>query len=253
MDAFTYQPLPIRVCFGDGAFNRLDEEVARLGAERVLVLSTATKRHLAEEVSERLGARAAGIFDGCRMHIPLETADAARAAAAACEADGVVAIGGGSTIGHGKAIKLEREVKLLHVVTTYSGSEMTHIQGFTSGGRKRQVNDRRMLADTVIYDPVLTLDLPPEVSGPSGMNAMAHCVEAVYGAARNPASTLLALEGVAALARSLPRVVANPHDLAARGEALYGAWISGLSINAGLGLHHNVAHVLGGTFGPPGS
>ena len=251
MESFTYQALPIRICFGNGRFNDIAREAERLEMQRVLVLTTPRKRHLGEEVAERLGPLTAGIFDQCRPHVPLETADAARAAAAAAAADGIVAIGGGSTIGHGKAIKLEREVKLVHVVTTYSGSEMTHAQGFTSQGRKRLINDRRMLADTVIYDPVLTLDLPAEVSGPSGMNAMAHCVEALYGPNRSPVSSLMALQGIGALARALPVVVAEPHNIAARGDALYGAWISGLSLGAGMGLHHNVAHVLGGTFGLP--
>ena len=251
MESFTYQALAIRICFGSGRFDDLAAEAGRLDMQRVLVLTTPTKRHLGEEVAQRLGPLSAGIFDQCRPHVPLETADAARAAAADVAADGIVAIGGGSTIGHGKAIKLERDVKLLHVVTTYSGSEMTHAQGFTTLGRKRLINDKRMLADTVIYDPDLTVDLPAEVSGPSGMNAMAHCVEALYGPNRSPVSSLMALAGIRALAGALPVVVREPHNIAARSDALYGAWISGLSLGAGMGLHHNVAHVLGGTFGLP--
>jgi maleylacetate reductase len=162
-----------------------------------------------------------------------------------------VAVGGGSTIGLGKAIALTTGMPVLAVPTTYSGSEMTWVQGFTEGGRKRTQVDPKMLPKTVIYDPELTLGLPAATSAASGMNAIAHCVEALYAKEANPIVSLMAEEGIRALAASLPLIVRNPKDLEARGEALYGAWLAGMSLNTGIALHHKLCHTLGGTWNLP--
>jgi maleylacetate reductase len=129
---------------------------------------------------------------------------------------------------------------------------MTAVVGMTEGGEKKTQRDPRMLPRTVIYDAELTLGLPPATSAASGMNAIAHCVEALYAHDANPVSQMLAEEGIRALAAALPRVVAAPADLDARGEALYGAWLAGASFaTTSLGLHHKLCHVLGGTFNLP--
>ena len=164
---FTYETLPGRVLFGAGCLERLADEVARLGAARALVLCTPGKRALAEGAARRLGARAAGIYDQAVMHTPIEVAKAGRAEALRLGADCYVAIGGGSTIGLAKAIALETGLPIVAVPTTYSGSEMTPIQGITADGVKRTRRDRKMLPKVVIYDPKLTLGLPARVSGPS--------------------------------------------------------------------------------------
>ena len=102
------------------------------------------------------------------------------------------------------------------VPTTYAGSEMTPIYGITEGGLKKTGRDRKVLPKTVLYDPTLTVSLPPNISGPSGMNALAHCVEALYAEDANPIMTLMAAEGIRALSRSLPIVVREPANLDAR-------------------------------------
>jgi maleylacetate reductase len=249
---FTYGTLPGRVVFGAGSLRRLADEVANLGVERALVLSTPGKRALAEDAAGRLGPRVAGIYDGAVMHTPIEVAKAGRAAAERLGADGYVSIGGGTTIGLAKAIALETGRPIVAVPTTYSGSEMTPIQGITEGGIKRTRRDPRMLPKVVIYDPELTLGLPASVSGTSGMNAIAHCVEALYAKNANPITSLMAEEGIRALGASLPVVVRAPEDLEARSEALYGAWLAGSALAAvGMALHHKLAHVLGGSFNLP--
>jgi maleylacetate reductase len=203
-------------------------------------------------VAGLLGDRAAGIYDQAVMHVPLETAVAARAAARRLHADCCVAVGGGSTIGLGKAIALTDDLPIIAVPTTYAGSEMTPIWGLTAGGLKQTGRDRRVLPRTVIYDPVLTITLPAAVAGPSGINAIAHCVEALYAPDGNPIIGLLAEEGIRALAASLPVVVREPANLAARGEALYGAWLAGTALGAvSMGLHHKLCHTLGGTYNLP--
>jgi maleylacetate reductase len=252
MRAFTYNALPIRVVFGAGSLDRLGEEIERLGAHRALVLSTPEQRASAEDVARRIGARAAGIYDKAVMHTPIETAEAARRVAAELEADCCVAIGGGSTTGLGKAIALTSSLPILAIPTTFAGSEMTPIQGITADGVKKTVRDLRMLPKTVIYDPTLLLTLPARIAGPSGMNAVAHSVEALYAQEANPITSLMAQESIRALAQSLPIVVREPQNLDARGEALYGAWLAGISLaTVGMALHHKLCHTLGGTFNLP--
>jgi alcohol dehydrogenase class IV len=252
MRSFVYTALPARVVFGVGALDKLGEEIERLGAQRALVLSTPEQRASAEDVARRLGARAAGVYDKAVMHTPIETAEDARRVAAELKADCCVAVGGGSTTGLGKAIALTSALPIVAIPTTFAGSEMTPIQGITADGVKKTVRDMRMLPKTVIYDPRLLLTLPARIAGPSGMNGIAHCVEALYAQDANPVTSLMAEEGIRALAQSLPTVVREPQNLEARGEALYGAWLAGASLGAvGMALHHKLCHTLGGTFNLP--
>jgi alcohol dehydrogenase class IV len=251
MKSFTHISFPARVVFGAGSVARLPQEVEKLGARRALVLSTPGRSADVKRLAATLGERYAGLYDEAVRHVPLEVAEDARRAALAAHADCCVAVGGGSTIGLGKAIALTTGMPVLAVPTTYSGSEMTWVQGFTEGGRKRTQVDPKMLPKTVIYDPELTLGLPAATSAASGMNAIAHCVEALYAKEANPIVQLMAEEGIRALAAALPVIVRNPRDMEARGEALYGAWLAGMSLNAGIALHHKLCHTLGGTWNLP--
>ena len=249
MRAFLYDQPATRVIFGAGALDHLADEVGRLGARRALVLATREQRRNAEEAARRLGDVAVGIYAEAVMHVPIETARAARDVAKRLEADCCVAVGGGSTIGLGKAVALESAMPIVAVPTTYAGSEMTSIYGLTEGGLKRTGRDRKVLPKTVLYDPTLTVTLPPRISGPSGMNAIAHCVEALYAPDANPIISLLAAEGIRALVRSLPVVVKEPAQLEARGDALYGAWLAGTVLGAtSMSIHHKLCHTLGGAF-----
>ncbi len=252
MKAFTYTALPARVVFGAGAVAQLPAEIDKLGAKRALVLSTPGRAASVKLVVASLGARYAGLYDKAVMHVPIEVAEDARRVAKELGADCCVAVGGGSTIGLGKAIAAASGMPVLAVPTTYSGSEMTPIYGLTEGGQKRTQRDARVLPKTVIYDPELTLGLPPATSAASGMNAIAHCVEAMYAQDANPIISLMAEEGIRALATALPVVVRNPSNLDARGDALYGAWLAGVSLGAvGMALHHKLCHTLGGTWNLP--
>lgn len=252
MDSFVYESFPVLVSFGAGRVAQLPAEAARLGLWRALVLSTPGQRALGERAAALLGERAAGAHAGAVMHVPAESVAAARAEAGRLGADGYVAIGGGSTIGLAKALALATGLPIVALPTTYSGSEMTAIWGLTEGGVKRTGRDERVRPRSVIYDPELTLGLPAKVAGPSGVNALAHCVEALYAPDGNPITALMAEEGVRALAASLPAVVARPGDLEARAGALYGAWLAGAALGAAsMGLHHKLCHTLGGSFNLP--
>jgi maleylacetate reductase len=178
----------------------------------------------------------------------VELAERARSAAAGAGADGVVCIGGGSSTGLAKAIALTSRLPVLAVPTTYAGSEMTPIYGLT-GRHKQTGRSLDVVPKVVVYDPALTVGLPGAVTGPSGFNALAHCVEALYGPGANPVTSLMALEGIRAIGRSLPAAVADGSDLDARTDLLYGAWLAGVALGAtGTALHHKVCHALGGTY-----
>jgi maleylacetate reductase len=252
MLAFTYDALPSRVIFGAGSLDKLADEIERLGASKALVLSTPQQRGMAMEIASRLGARAAGLFDRAVMHVPIEIAHEAREEARRLNADCCVAVGGGSTTGLAKAIALTSPLPILAIPTSYAGSEMTPIWGLTQDGRKTTGRDTRVLPKVVLYDPLLTLSLPPAFAATSGINAIAHCVEALYAKDANPVISLLAEEGIRAMAAGLPLIMAEPANLEARSEALYGAWLGGISLGSvGMALHHKLCHTLGGSFDLP--
>jgi maleylacetate reductase len=252
MRSFSYNQLPGRVVFGVGALDHLQREIDVLGASHALVLSTPEQKAQAEDIADRLGHRCVGIFARAVMHVPVETAREAREEAKRLGADCAVAVGGGSTTGLGKAIALESALPILAIPTTYAGSEMTPIYGITEAGTKKTGRDRNVLPKTVIYDPALTVGLPVGLSVTSGFNAIAHAVEAMYAQDSNPITSLMAEEGIGALAQGLPRVVENPTDLNSRGDCLYGAWLCGAVLGAvGMALHHKLCHVLGGTWNLP--
>jgi maleylacetate reductase len=249
---FVFDSRIPRVVSGPGSLARVEQEIELLGARRALILCTPEQGQSAEAVKELIGARCAGIFDRAVMHVPIETARAARKLAAELDADCAIAIGGGSTTGLGKAIALESALPIIAIPTTYAGSEMTPIYGITENGIKKTGRDPRVLPKTVIYDPLLTLTLPVGLSVTSGINAIAHAAEGLYAQEANPVMSLLAEEGIRALAAGLPRIAGDPGDIAARSDALYGAWLCGAVLGSvGMSLHHKLCHTLGGSYKLP--
>jgi maleylacetate reductase len=249
---FTYEAPAQRVVFGRNTLSQVADEIRRLGHGRALVLSTPPQEAEARRLAETLGPLAAGVFAGAVMHTPVAVTEQAMRAVAEMGADCVVALGGGSTTGLGKAIALRTGLDQIVVPTTYAGSEATTILGETKGESKETIRSRDVLPEVVVYDVDLTLTLPPALSAASGMNAIAHAVEALYAPDGNPVADSLAEQGIAALARALPRIVADPHDVEARSDALYGAWACGTCLGTvSMGLHHKLCHVLGGTWNLP--
>lgn len=252
MQHFTYTGLPSRVIFGVDTKNRLAEEVNALGIKRALILTTPQQEAMGAELADLLGDASAGIFTQATIHTPVEVTNRAVAVYADSGADGVVSIGGGSTIGLGKAIALRTDAPQVVLPTSYSGSEMTPIIGQTEGGKKTTQSTLRVLPETVIYDVNNTLSLPPQLTVTSGMNAIAHAVEALYAQQANPVLSLLAEEGVAKMVSALRRVSDTPNSIAARSDALHGAWLCAICLGSGgVALHHKLCHVLGGTFDLP--
>lgn len=246
-----YNATPSRIVFGAGTADRIDAEVERLGARRALVLSTPGRGGLAQKVVAQLGERCVGLMAEAVSQVPIELARRGRDRARALEADCLVSVGGGASIGLGKAIGYEVAVPIVAVPTTYSGSEMTGFCGMTVDGVKRMFTRPSMIATTVVYDPALSLSLPLDVSAASAMNALAHCVDAVVVASCSPILALAAAEGARAIDDGIARVATDATDLQARSDALYGAYLGGAALAGGFALQHGVAHVLGGSFGIP--
>lgn len=249
---FSYQALPMRVVMGSRALDRLAGEIDHAGLKRVMVLCSPEQQELAETVADLIGARAAAIHPHARMHVPAGSAAEARRRAKEVNADGCVAVGGGSAIGLGKVVALQYGLPIIAVPTTYAGSEMTPVWGLTENGVKRTGRDPRVLPVAVLYDPALTVTLPSAVSVTSGMNAIAHAVEALYAPDTSPIIDLMAEEGVRALAPALRDIVADGADLDSRARAQYGAWLCGACLGATtMSLHHKLCHALGGTLDLP--
>lgn len=250
MDAFTYRSdSPTRVVFGSGTLGGVADEVTRLGGTRVLLISSERHREIAEAA---LGKLHVATFAGAMMHTPVEVTGEALAVARDLDVDTVVAVGGGSAIGLSKALAARGDYRQIVVPTTYAGSETTAILGETADGIKTTRSGPEILADAVIYDVDLTLTMPTKLTVVSAVNAMAHAVEARYAHDANPATNVVAVEGIRRIGQGLRAIGSTPSDTVARADLLSGAWLCGMSLaNAGMGLHHKLCHVLGGSFGLP--
>lgn len=242
--AFVYETLPSRIVFGVGAVARLREEIERGGARRVLAV---TDGPAGQRVVAPLTDLVCHTISEVRVHVPVDDVDSAEAACAAHDTDLTVCVGGGSAIGLGKALAHRRGQPLVAVPTTYSGSEMTPIYGITSGEHKQTGRDPAVLPRGVIYDPALTTSLPASVTSTSGMNALAHCAEALYSPDGSPIVALMAAHGLSELVGGLPAAIDDPNDLSARSRCLLGSYLAGAALgSSSMGLHHRLCHVLGG-------
>lgn len=249
---FTLSRSAVRVRFAPGVRHDIGSEVARLGGARAAILSTPGKRGMAEALASDMGGLVAGLVPLAEMHTPVAVTGQALTEVRRLGADCLVAIGGGSTTGLGKALALRSGLPQIVLPTTYAGSEATPVLGQTEAGRKTTISDPRVQPQVILYDAELVCTLPLPITVASALNAMAHAAEALYAHDRNPVSTLLAAEGLRAFRDALPAVCQTPGDLAARGETLYGAWLCGTVLGqVGMALHHKLCHVLGGAFGLP--
>jgi maleylacetate reductase len=249
---FRYTGHAARVTFGRGTVDRLRVEVERLGSTRVLVIHDPSLAPAAERAAGSLGSMLVARFDGVAMHTPVEVTEKAIAVVRDAEVDCLVSIGGGSSTGLGKAIALRTGLPLIAVPSTYAGSEVTPVLGETADGVKTTQTNDVVLPKAVVYDVDLTLGMPVRLSVTSGVNAMAHAVEALYSPQANPIVDQIALESLRRMASALPRIAAEPTDPAARSDALVGAWLAGTCLGTvGMSLHHKLCHTLGGTFDLP--
>jgi maleylacetate reductase len=248
---FVHDTLPQRVVFGSGAAAvNLSNEIARLGATRVMLITAKAEADLADTIAKDIPV--ALRHDDVVMHVPVEVAERAREAAARSDVDALVSVGGGSTTGLAKAVAMTTGLPIVAVPTTYAGSEATPVWGLTEGAKKTTGTDLKVLPKVIIYDAALTMSLPVELSVASGLNALAHCVDSLWAPNADPINAAFAAEGIRSLAAGLPKVVADPMDLDGREHALYAAYLSATAFaSAGSGLHHKICHVLGGKYNLP--
>lgn len=265
MVTFRYNTFPQEIIFGAGVLDRISDITAQKNWTRVLLVTTGsqTQNGNSARLQKLLDDRLIAVFDSTLPHVPQANVDAASNLARAKKMDAIIALGGGSAVGVAKAVSYtlastggDAAVPIVAVPTTYAGSEMTPVFGVTRErdgvSKKEATTDTRVVPRVVLYDPLLTLDLPRDLTASTGINAFAHCVEAAYSITQNPVSTLLALEGARLISAALPHCVKDGTDVDARSEMLQGAYLAGASLaNVAMGLHHGVCHVLGGTANVP--
>ncbi len=237
---FTYRSDPIRIVFGAGAIGALAAEADFHKMSRLVVLCSASRLDFARRTTAGIADRCGGFCDASEPNMPRAAFERVLADLKRHRADGFVVVGGGSPIGLAKAAAATTGLPYIAVVTTYSGSEMAARWRIGVAADRVTGEGPAALPATAIYDPALTLDLPPRVSAASGMNAMAHAVESLYGIDTNPVVQTQAEEAIRLLGASLPRVLQNPRDLAARTDVMYGAWLAA-NFRAETGLEHAIA------------
>lgn len=252
MQSFTHSAFASHIIFGRGAITQINDAMDFLGVSSALILCTPYQKLDAEALSAHISSNVAGIFAGAVMHTPFDVSDVAIAYYNSINADCVVAIGGGSTTGLGKAIASRTNAPQIVIPTTYAGSEVTPILGETENGIKTTRRGPDILPEVVIYDPNLSQTLPVEASIASGLNAMAHAVEGIYAKESSPIYRMMALEALRSFKSALPAILADPLDVQARDEALYAAWLCGTVLGGvGMSIHHKLCHTLGGALDLP--
>jgi maleylacetate reductase len=274
MDEFHYTVYAQEINFGAGSLTRIGEAAERFGWQRLMLCTSGSLRRNGSiaTVESVLGKRLVAIYDRVQSHVQESQVAEVLEIAKEHEIDAIIGMGGGSPLGLAKAVSFALEEKptehssnspmaqprvpIVAIPTTYAGSEMTPVYGVTRQidglPRKITISDTRIAPKLIIYDPQLTLGLPPSLTASTGINALAHCVEALYSITRNPFSTASAVSSISLIMKALPRCYANGHDLEARSEMLAGALLAGNALaHVTMALHHGLCHVLGGTAGVP--
>jgi maleylacetate reductase len=244
---FIHEIRSPRVVFGRDSVAKVTDEVDRIGGQRVLLIGNPRRTGMQRVLAGGLEPRVVGIFDRVQEHVPVQVAEQAASTAASLDVDLLLPVGGGSAIGTAKAVARRTGLPILAVPTTYSGSEMTPIWGETKDQVKFTGRDTAVVPSTVVYDPNLSESMPADIRAASGLNALAHCAEAMYAPDCSPLVRAAALEGARALTRGLRCSRDAPEDANAAEDILYGAWLAGVALSgASMGLHHKLCHVLGG-------
>jgi alcohol dehydrogenase class IV len=257
---FDHRPHPLtRLIYGSGRLAEVGRFAEELGGTRALVVTSPSVRRtgLVDRVAGHLGQLLATVFDDVRPHSPIEVVEAARQTAEASGADVVVSVGGGSAVDTAKGVvHLVRELtgrRLPHVAipTTLSGAEFTYAAGITHGRTKR-IYGPDLFCEVVLLDPEAAAVTPGSLFLPSGLNAVAHCVEGIQSVDGSAVAEAMMLHAIRLLSESLRAVQRDPGDLEARGRAQAGAALASLGIwGVSVGLEHALAHAVGGKYKAP--
>jgi maleylacetate reductase len=270
-----------RIVSGPGSIGKLADEIERVGGTRALVVisPSVAKTFLLERIKSGLGTKCVAIFDEVKPHSPTDSIAKAVERARDAHIDVLVSAGGGSAIDSAKGVAAllaeggslprfgvrftppnKKEVppmpapKLPHIAipTTLSGGEYSYSAGISEGGKKYIVADPKLAPRTVLLDPEAAATAPGRLLAASGMNALAHCVEAVYSTETQPLTEAYCLRGIGLIARYLPRAVENSRELEALSHVQVAACLSGMGVySAWTGIHHAIVHVVGGRYKAP--
>ena len=250
MESFTHVGLPCRVIHGPGRVKELPMEIESLGAKRCMFCCTKSRRKEVEKLASLFPNLVAGICDSAKIFVPIEAVEISCATAKNLKADCLISYGGGTAVGLAKATALELGIPIISIVTTYSGSETTSLQGIIGrDGKRTNYDDIQMLPKVIIYDPELTIELPIDKSVVSGFNSISHAVSSFLGKYANPISHMYSESGIRGMASAITKLRVEPQNITARSEAMHGAWLCGMTImSSGTTIHHKITHVLGGGY-----
>ena len=257
-----HDTLPTRsVIWGAGCRSSLAEELARMGASRAFLLTTASLTRQAQHVRDLhriLGDRFAGMLDDLPAHVPVSAIDAAQLKIDQGGADVLIAFGGGSVIDAAKALAGRiaetsgTAPDIVALPTTLSGAEFAHVYGVLEPGDrgpyKRAYAEPAVTPRRIFLDPELTLSTPDTLWFSSGIKALDHAIEGILLPGDRPITDLVAFEGIARMAAALrsPR----PRDLAVRLDAQLAAWMCYFApATIRVALSHRIGYVLGGSYG----
>lgn len=252
------------IVLGPGVVDDLHHILSELGATRPYLVTGPSIS--AGPVGERVRAALRGVIVGTyarsHPHVPAQTAEEVAIEARLRGADVLIGLGGGSPIGTAKAAAArmheiggaETRCFVAAIPTTYAGSEVTPVYGTTDTERRRKsvVRNPSIRPRLALYDPELALDTPPDLTASTGVNALAHCVEALYSKDADDGVRTMALRAARRILEDLPRAVKDPRNLACRYRLFEGSMEAGLVLaKAGMGIHHGICHVLGGRYNAP--
>ena len=255
-----------RIVLGPGSIGRLRGLLAEIGRHRVFLVAgrSVSAGKVGARVRSVLGDALVGSFSDARSHVPVATAEKTATAADAVRSDVLLGLGGGSPIGTAKAaaaLLLSKvsdssgpKVVVAAIPTTYAGSEVTPVYGTTdlAQGRKSVAKNVAVRPRLALYDPELAIETPPELTASTGVNALAHCVEALYSTRDADAEHPMALRAAERIITHLPKAHAEPTNLYERYKLFEGSMEAGLVLaHVGMGVHHGLCHVLGGRFNAP--
>ncbi|MBN2397025.1 MAG: iron-containing alcohol dehydrogenase [Deltaproteobacteria bacterium] len=266
-----------KIVFGNGAFERLAEQIGELGGKKPLIVldRNLSAAGIKERVTASLKKAGMGIavFDKVEGEPPLELADQGAKTAAVRKCDIVVGIGGGSAMDVAKAVAVITANKgtardylglnkvpgpglptIMIPTTAGTGSEVTFTSVFIRKdlNKKEGMNSPYLYPDIALLDPELTLTVPPQVTATTGIDALCHAIESYTSIAASPMSEMVSLEAIDLISSNLRTCVHNGADLEARGAMLLGSLYAGLGLaNAGVTAVHSLSYPLGGMFGIP--